>query len=228
VIRGPIRAVLGGHGRSTAGRWCRLQRVAGRALRVPAGWAFGRPFLRPAAAGWKPVVGSGQESVDGRCRPHTTSLPEGAGDWGREGANREGAVIPMRSSVVRAHVRFATVADRRVATMSRSRGRVIRVPAPDPSFVRGGRTQLAGLYVGASRSETDSAGDDVRRRGSCRAKSAVDLQLSSGTCADMWSVVVGELQHRRIRCSSRRRAFPAPCRPSGMENRRRAGEAPET
>jgi hypothetical protein len=30
--------------------------VAGRALRVPAGWAFGPPFPRPAAAGREPVV----------------------------------------------------------------------------------------------------------------------------------------------------------------------------
>lgn len=40
--------------------------VAGRALRVPAGAAFGRPFPRPAAAGPRRVVGGGQESGDGR------------------------------------------------------------------------------------------------------------------------------------------------------------------
>jgi hypothetical protein len=50
-------------------------------------------------------------------------------------------------------------------------------------------------------------------------ESAVDLQLSSGTWADMWSAVVGGLQHRRMRCSSRRRAFLAPCRPSGLGTR---------
>ncbi len=35
--------------------------VAGRALRVPTGSAFGRPFPRPAAAGPRRVVGSGHE-----------------------------------------------------------------------------------------------------------------------------------------------------------------------
>jgi hypothetical protein len=50
-------------------------------------------------------------------------------------------------------------------------------------------------------------------------ESAVDLQLSSGTWADTWSAVVGGLQHRRMRCSSRRRAFLAPCRPSGLGTR---------
>ena len=56
--------------------------------------------------------------------------------------------------------RFATVADRRVATMSRSRGRVIRVPAPDPSLWEAAVRGWLGLYVsvdvGASRSETFS------------------------------------------------------------------------
>jgi hypothetical protein len=39
-----------------------LDLVAGRALRVPTGSAFDRPFPRPAAAGQRRVVGSGRES----------------------------------------------------------------------------------------------------------------------------------------------------------------------
>lgn len=43
--------------------------VAGRALRVPTGATFGRPFPRPAAAGLRRVMGSGQESGDGHRVP---------------------------------------------------------------------------------------------------------------------------------------------------------------
>jgi hypothetical protein len=39
---------------------CRLRPVAGRALRGPAGWAFGPPFPRPAAAGQEAVMESWQ------------------------------------------------------------------------------------------------------------------------------------------------------------------------
>ena len=48
--------------------------VAGRALRVPTGAASGRPFPRPAAAGPRRVVGSGQECGDGRRVPSRRRL----------------------------------------------------------------------------------------------------------------------------------------------------------
>ncbi len=84
--------------RPAAGRGCRLQRVAGRALRVPAGWACGPPFPRPAAAGWKPVVGAARSLWTGVTG--TTSRPCRRGrDRSRDrGVDREVCVIPTRSS----------------------------------------------------------------------------------------------------------------------------------
>jgi len=59
IARSPaLRAVPGGEFRAPPGPACRQRRAAGRALRVPAGWASGPPFPRRAAAGTKRVTGS--------------------------------------------------------------------------------------------------------------------------------------------------------------------------
>lgn len=65
----PLRELDGGHPLPRPAR-IRMPAasVAGRALRVPAGWAFGPPFPRPAAAGVAAVVEGSREVWD----QHTT------------------------------------------------------------------------------------------------------------------------------------------------------------
>jgi hypothetical protein len=65
----PLRELDGGHPLPLPAR-IRMPAalVAGRALRVPAGWAFGPPFPRPAAAGVAAVVESSRGS-GARTRP---------------------------------------------------------------------------------------------------------------------------------------------------------------
>ena len=72
-----------------------------------------------------PVVGGGQESVDGRHSPHVMSLPRVVGTGAGCGVNREVVVIPTRFPPSAA----CDVGRINGCTMNRSRGRLIKVTA---------------------------------------------------------------------------------------------------
>jgi hypothetical protein len=161
VIRGPTRAVLRTSHRSTAGRGCRLPRVGGRALRVPAGWACGPPFPRPAAAGWKPVVEAA--GVCGRASQAPRHVPAaGVGTAaGIAGSTVESASSRCVPPAIQSCVTLAIAAAPQASTMSRSRDRIFGVMAAPLLIVgEGGPTRSAGLHVGvaAKSSEADPTG----------------------------------------------------------------------
>jgi hypothetical protein len=162
-----------------------------------------RPTLPPTRCSRMKAGCRERPGVCGQASQAPRHVPAAGGrDWARSARVRVVA-IPRRSSRHPVSCDACHSRGSAASTMSRSCDRIFGVMAAPLLIVgEGGPTRSSGLHVGvaAKSSEADPTGDDVRGA-SPELESAVDLQYSSGRCAEMWSAVIGELlQYRRMRC----------------------------